>query len=79
MQHRFEHPFRADSGRSTVGFAAMEDAPDFDGVNNVDKEQSVIADAQPEFVAPLKGFHVALAQYSETMQCEQNAHGSGFI
>jgi len=61
---------------SAVGFAAMEDAPDFEGVGDVDEEKPVVGDAEPEFVAPLKRLHVALAGAGEAVERGENAHGS---
>jgi hypothetical protein len=54
----------------------MEDAPDFEGIGDVDKEKPVVGDAEPEFVAPLKRFHVAFADAGEAIQRGENAHGS---
>lgn len=39
----------------------MENAADFDSVSGSDKEESVIGDAESEFVSSLKGLHIARA------------------
>ena len=65
--------------RLAIGFAAMQDAAHFDGVADSDKEEPVIADAEPEFVSSLKRLHVALARFSEAMQGVQNTHGGGLV
>jgi len=53
----------------------MEDAPDFEGIRDVDKEKPVVGDAKPEFVPPLKRFHIALAGVDEAIKCGKNTHG----
>jgi hypothetical protein len=72
------HHASAEDG-SAVGFAAMENAADFDGVGGRDKEEPVIGDAEPEFVSSLKRLHVAFAHLSEALQSGKDAHSGGLV
>jgi hypothetical protein len=54
----------------------MEDTPDFEGIANVDKENPLVGDAEPEFVATLKRFHVAFASACKPIQRGEDAHRS---
>ena len=62
---------------SAVGFAAMEDAPDFEGIGDVGKEKPVVADAEAELrrLDVLEALHVAFAGAGEAIQRGENAHG----
>jgi hypothetical protein len=54
----------------------MTDASNLDGIEvGVDKEEPVVANAQPKFFSPLKGFHIARARFREAMQRRENVHG----
>src|SRR5271157_1693404 len=57
----------------------MEDAADFYGVSSSDKEEPVIGDAEPEFIASLKRLHVALARLGEAVQGGKDTHGGRLI
>ena len=76
---------RAERGRGVltglaVGFAAVEDAADFEGVGvGGDEEEAVVADAEAEFVAALERFYVAGAGFGEAVQGGKDVHGGGFI
>lgn len=53
----------------------MEDSADFEGVGDVDEEEPVVADAEPEFVPPLQCLYVALAGADEAVERGKNTHG----
>jgi Putative transposase len=63
---------------SAVGFAAMTDAANLDGVwIGADEEEPVVANAQPKLFSSLEGFHVARARFRKAMQRGKNVHGGG--
>lgn len=48
--------------KSAVGFLAMEDAANLDGVRSgADEKEPVVADAEPEFFSSLESLYVAFA------------------
>jgi hypothetical protein len=56
----------------------VQDAANFDGVvTGGEKQEPIIADAQPEFVSSLERLYIALARIREAMQGGKYAHGSG--
>ncbi len=51
----------------------MEDATNLDGVRiGANKEEPVVADAQPEFLSSPESFYIALAGFGEAMQGGKN-------
>ena len=56
----------------------MTYAANLDGIGiGADEEETVIADAQPEFFSSLEAFHVARARFRKAMQRGENVHGGG--
>jgi hypothetical protein len=65
---------------STVGFAAMQDAANFDGLLASGEEQEpIVADSKPELVSSLERLYIALARIREAMQGGENTHGTGLV
>ena len=61
---------------SAIGFAAMMDAANLDGIGvGTDEEDPEVANAQPKLFSPLKSFHVARARFRKAMQRGENVHG----
>ena len=61
--------------RLAVGFSAVEDAADFEGVGDVDEEEAVVPGAEAEFFPSLEGLYVALSGADEAVEGGENAHG----
>ena len=65
-------------GGSAVGFAAMMDAANLDGIEvGTNEEEPVVTDAQPKLFSALQRFHVARARFRKAMQGRKNVHGGG--
>jgi hypothetical protein len=66
-------------GRSAIGFAAVQDATNFDPVRSSNKEEPIIGDAEAEFISPVQCLHVILTRFGKALQTGKDAHGCGFI
>lgn len=54
---------------STVRFATMPDAANFNGVSvGTDKEEPVISHSQAQFFSSLQGLHITRTRFCETVQ-----------
>jgi hypothetical protein len=63
---------------SAVGFAAMTDAANLDGVRiSADEEKPVVSNAESKLFSSLQSFHVAPARFGKAMQRGENLHGDG--
>jgi len=55
-------------GRSAIGFAAVQDATNFDPVRSSNKEEPIIGDAEAEFISPVQCLHVILTRFGKALQ-----------
>jgi hypothetical protein len=68
-------------GGSAVGFAAVPDGEDFDGVAEIMEADAVVADAEPELrgIDVLETFYVAFAGGEETGQSMEDTKRSWLV
>jgi hypothetical protein len=63
---------------SPVGFAAVTDAANLDGIGiGADEEEPAVANAQPKFFSSLESFHVTRTRVRKAMQRRENMHSGG--
>ena|SRR6266849_5953005 len=63
---------------SSIGFTAMTDAANLDGVGIwANEEEAVVSYTQPKFVSSSESFHVTHARLRKAKECGEDIHRDG--